>query len=689
MHAARARPAAVAFSEGNWTPAATFSEGDWSRVISTLQGNYSQTLYGHEGRVDAGALSLIWLPLISNETLEFLMCMGVCAWEPVPARTGRQLLPLHAPHSTVAPGAAIWRYHMTPSSAVPSHGWVEVAHASRLERNRTRSRGSNTVTGEPWFYVARGSGVSLNVGRTVAVTDFPNCTKPDPRKKPEAYRMLGVDLSQLDSIQLLDVCDPADSQAWKPRGFRHEIVLLGTDLLCEADSLLNAALAAHVPPAPAEYRGPPTVMCGRVPHLFACTGKYPPLQLMQGKEHVCLDEQWRGLLRQCQVWRSRHWPLALNQACLADYDVPLSASACSAAGSSAPAGYVARTSGVPRPKGLQTLPCENCGVIMAAIAVDAAAGQKYAREAADAVRLLRHIMRPALPLALFANACFRSLLGSAASLWDEHRSLRLVDALRPFAPAGFDVLENCDVSGKTSSTGVILRGGALRGDHPLKKKAFVLKMSALLSTEFERTLFLDVDVFVLSPGLVHELLVSALHVSDVAMPGPVPERHLLVSAAVTQLTRGVPMLCSCMMAYRSTPPVMAWVRDAARGILRAERPELMRQGDQEYLWLQRVENQTHARLRVLGLSDDYYCPAGRIRVETGAKDRSLIHLVADVTVGGQNYACRSVHGHGVSSETLAGVLSPSSQMAPAPAQARTTFAHKFGPNRNDAPGTRG
>ena len=215
-------------------------------------------------------------------------------------------------------------------------------------------------------------------------------------------------------------------------------------------------------------------------------------------------------------------------------------------------------------------------------------------------------------------------------------------------------------------------------------------MSALLSTEFERTLFLDVDVFVLSPGLVHELLVSALHVSDVAMPGPVPERHLLVSAAVTQLTRGVPMLCSCMMAYRSTPPVMAWVRDAARGILRAERPELMRQGDQEYLWLQRVENQTHARLRVLGLSDDYYCPAGRIRVETGAKDRSP-YLVADVTVGGQNYACRSVHGHGVSSETLAGVLSPSSQKAPAPAQARTKFAHnhKFGPNRNHVPGTRG
>ena len=681
MHAARGRPAN-----------ATFSEGDWSRVIFTLQGNYSLTLYGHEGRVDADALSLIWLPLISNKTLDFLMCMGICAWEPVPARKGRQLLPLHAPFSSVAPGAAVWRYYMTPASAVPSHGWIEVAHASRLDKEpRIEHR-----DGVPWFYVARGSGVSLNVGRTVAVTHFPNCTKPDPRKNPEVYRMMGVDLSQLDSVQLLDVCDPADPQAWKPRGFRHEIVLLGTDLLHESDSLLDAALAAQLPPAPTEYRGPPTVMCGRVPHLFACTGKYPPLQLMQGSSHVCSDEQWRGLIRQCdkqvgELRRTRHWPLALNKACLAEH-VPLSTSACSTAGSNA-SGTVASTSGVPRTIGLQTLPCENCGVIMAAIAVDAAAGSKYAREAADAVRLLRHIMRPALPLALFANACFRSLLGSAASLWDEHRSLRLVDALRPFAPAGFDVPENCDVPGTTSSKGVILRGGALRGDHPLKKKAFVLKMSALLSTEFERTLFLDVDVFVLSPGLVHELLVSALHVSDVAMPGPVPERHLLVSAAVTQLTRGVPMLCSCMMAYRSTPPVMAWVRDAARGILRAERPELMRQGDQEYLWLQRVENETHARLRVLSLSDDYYCPSGRIRVQTGAKDRSSSHLAADVTIGGNNYECRSVHGHGVSSDTLAGVLSPS-QKAPAPAHVRTKFAHKFGTDsdqahRSHVPGTHG
>ena len=168
MHATRARPVD-----------ATFSEGDWSRVISTLQENYSQVLYGHEGRVDPDALSLIWLPLITKKTLDFLMCMGVCAWEPVPARTGRQLLPLHAPFSTVAPGAAVWRYYSTPTIAVPSHGWIEVAHASRLKETQHRD-------GVPWFYVARGSGVSLNVGRTLTLTHFPNCTKPDPRRNPEA-----------------------------------------------------------------------------------------------------------------------------------------------------------------------------------------------------------------------------------------------------------------------------------------------------------------------------------------------------------------------------------------------------------------------------------------------------------------------------------------------------------------------
>ena len=260
--------------------------------------------------------------------------------------------------------------------------------------------------------------------------------------------------------------------------------------------------------------------------------------------------------------------------------------------------------------GVKTMRMDSMGVIMAAIAADAAAGSKYADEATDAVQLLRHTMKPALPLTLFSNPCFRSLLRGSASLWDDHRSLRLAEELRPYAPVGYDadfVASGCSSPGTTARNGVVMRGGVLRGDHPFKRKAFVLKMSALLSTEYGRTLFLDLDVFVLSPSFVHDLLVSALHVADVVMPGPVPERHRLVNAAATELTRAVPVLCSCLMAYRSTQSVMSWVHDAARGILRGERPELMRQGDQEYLWLQRAENETHARLRVIGLPDEYYC----------------------------------------------------------------------------------
>ena len=222
-------------------------------------------------------------------------------------------------------------------------------------------------------------------------------------------------------------------------------------------------------------------------------------------------------------------------------------------------------------------------MLMVALAADATAA-KYVAEATDASRLLRHVARPAPPITLFANPCFRSLLPPGdATLWDSHRPLRLADALRPFVPAGYEddlVGDGCAGSAGAyqSYRGAMLRGGALRGDHPLKIKAFVLKISAMMSVEYGRALFLDLDVYVLSPGLPHELLSSALRAADVAMPGPVPERHTLVDAALTEATRSVLVLCSCLVAFRATPAALAWMRDAARGILCAERPELKRQG---------------------------------------------------------------------------------------------------------------
>ena len=476
-------------------------------------------------------------------------------------------------------------------------------------------------------------------------------------------------------------------------------MLLSTSLLSEEHGLLAAA-----PRAPARAtKGPPTLMCGRIPELFACTPDFQPLHFMepgyeartphsgppnQGRFPVCSDSRWLGMIRQCAPdahWVAMHHSMSSscplsrrmrNEARKQNRStqlLPHSSSrplpsarplddgisggdASSKGGRAAVRGAAFRSQLTVTADGSK---CGDCGVLMVALAADTTAA-KYVAEATDAARLLRHVARPALPITLFANPCFRSLLPPGdAALWDSHRPLRLADALRSYAPAGYeDDLTGIGCAGSAgayrSYRSSMLRGGALRMDHPLKIKAFVLKLSAMVSVEYGRALFLDLDVYVLSPGLPYELLSSALKAADVAMPGPVPERHALVDAALTEATRSVPVLCSCLVAFRATRAVLAWMQDAARGILLAERPELKRQGDQEYLWLQRAENATHAELRILALPDEYYCPAAEhVRVEP----RSNTALLADVRLGSKAYACRSVHGHGVKREMVARVVS--------------------------------
>ena len=163
---------------------------------------------------------------------------------------------------------------------------------------------------------------ALNVGRTASIT-FSSCNKPDPLQEPHVYRSHGVDLSKLDSLQILNACDPGDSPMWKPRGFRHEIVLLSPALLTEADSLLPVVPRAPVPSAVelTNYSGPPIIMCGRAPELFPCTHDFPPLRLMEWREqHVCTYEPWSRLIRQCV--RDPKWFHTRPRECLAQHYRP-------------------------------------------------------------------------------------------------------------------------------------------------------------------------------------------------------------------------------------------------------------------------------------------------------------------------------------------------------------------------------
>ena len=288
----------------------------------------------------------------------------------------------------------------------------------------------------------------------------------------------------------------------------------------------------------------------------------------------------------------------------------------------------------------------DCGAIMAGVARDMRSS-RYVEEGIAAARLLRHNTHETkLPLTLFSNTCFRQLVlqRGASALWDEHRELRLQAELRPLVTAQ----SSCCVKEACSANKI----------SPLVY-AYALKLSALLSSRYDRTLFIDLDILVLSPSLPWTLF-DILSVVDVAMPGPVPGRHSNLGSA-TATTLGVPVLCSCLMAYRTSPQVLSWMLDAARRLLTRESPALRRQGDQEYLWLAWVH--AHTKLRVLGLPDEYYCPHAAfatLQLERSATPLSPRNLIANVTQNGYTRPCLSVHGHGKGSliDTALGPFTP-------------------------------
>ena len=152
----------------------------------------------------------------------------------------------------------------------------------------------------------------------------------------------------------------------------------------------------------------------------------------------------------------------------------------------------------------------DCGAIMAGVARDMRSS-RYVEEGIAAARLLRHNTHDKLPLTLFSNTCFRQLVlqRGASALWDEHRELQLLAELRPLVVAQTSCCVNETCNANKAS--------------PLVSP-YALKLSALLSSRYNRTLFIDLDILVLSPSLPWTLF-DTLSVVDVVMPGPVPGRH--------------------------------------------------------------------------------------------------------------------------------------------------------------------
>ena len=234
-----------------------------------LQKEYSLRLYGTEGAVPpVGKLRVIWTSLLPAEAMDNLARHGIC--------TGYGALPECPFFASIGagrapdPSAAVWLHLPTviEHPPVPSHGWAEVTHCPI-----TGPTGSDQgwKLGPMWLYVAPGSGVSINVGRTHVVRSygeavpllalahpgrFPGCNNASGRGLSRRTLHRGVNVSLLDSIQIVNHKEYFSQEP------KHELVMLH---LSEC-----SILRAHTP----------GLQCGRWPMLTPCSPDSEALRLV-------------------------------------------------------------------------------------------------------------------------------------------------------------------------------------------------------------------------------------------------------------------------------------------------------------------------------------------------------------------------------------------------------------------------
>ena len=273
-----------------------------------LQEEYSMQLYGAPNMVDIGSLRVVWLSLLPAAALhEIARSGGVCKYE-----SGYPWRPFFTALDIFAnPTDALWISWERATLAgfpVRNHSWVEVTHCAQGHGRVGHTR-YGWQFGPMWLYAAPGSGVSINVGRSVVMSHSdaarllrrvypsalecacePHCAfgRKLPSKPVEAkngsscisHTAMGKSeggsggsslplrllryvrcwtrddvLAELDTIQIYDHVE------YFGRERRHEIVRLRGDGEC-------AKLESDTP----------HLRCGRPPHLMRCGPNSTSLQ---------------------------------------------------------------------------------------------------------------------------------------------------------------------------------------------------------------------------------------------------------------------------------------------------------------------------------------------------------------------------------------------------------------------------
>ena len=212
-----------------------------------LQADYSVKIYRRPNRVRLRDLRVIFGELLPKAALRALAGVGICKSEAAPP-----FHPFYWGHDTLAnPRHSVWIHRTEGPVAAADNEWVEITHCAL-------SAGVRGGSAHPlWAYAAPGSGVSLNVGRTLVAHSYPHATWMLRTVFPldggssghmDTNRSGGANpLAGYDTLQIVNHREFHSVEA------RHEIVFLRHH---EHDVLSPST---------------PGLMCGRHPHLFTCS----------------------------------------------------------------------------------------------------------------------------------------------------------------------------------------------------------------------------------------------------------------------------------------------------------------------------------------------------------------------------------------------------------------------------------
>ena len=230
--------------------------------------------------------------------------------------------------------------------------------------------------------------------------------------------------------------------------------------------------------------------------------------------------------------------------------------------------------------------------------------------------------------------------------------------------------------------------------HPAFQPEHLWKLITLGSSPYEETLYIDGDVLILSNSLASDLLQRSLRLADLVAPVDIARPAATREAALQQrraiakgapfhsppmYARGIPPLCSCMMAFRATASVQRLFRSAATRMLSQQDlhdptwpdgswPDgtggtaagkegdariAIRQGDQEALWFELAFGTPDERLRVTFLPEEYYCPALSPSAQSNALNAlGKLDKPLTWTTMITSYRCHASHFHFLGGRSL-------------------------------------